>query len=163
MKGQVNFEFIISVMVFLSVMSFITIQIINGVSVLRRELSVEDMKSSAFQVSNVIAFDEGYPENWNAGNVLRIGLSSGFYSLDDGKINSLKELCESENGYKKFVSLIGLEFSKDVYLNISKLSGETLAICSPKVESRVRNIVQADRTFFSGGYGIVKLNIKVIL
>jgi len=150
-------------MVFLSVTSFITIQIINSVSTMRRDLAIEDTRSTAFQISNIIMFDEGHPENWNADNVERIGLSSGFYALSTTKIDELKDICESENGYRKFLSIIGIEFSKDVYLNVSTLEGETIVLCAPSVESVIRNRAEILRTSFVQGKGIVKVDVKVIV
>jgi ABC-type transport system involved in Fe-S cluster assembly fused permease/ATPase subunit len=163
MKGQINLEFILSVLVFLSVMSFITIQIINSVSEVRRDLAVEDIKSSAFQISNILMFDKGSPENWDATNVKRIGLKADFYSLDAGKVNSLNALCSGGNGYKKFVSIVNLGLSEDIYLNISTLSGKTLAFCAPPVESLVRSRAQSMRTAFIQGEGVVKIDTRVIL
>ncbi len=162
-KAQANFEFIISVMVFISVNSFITIQTINNVTMMRRDLAIEDMKSTAFQISSIIMTDEGYPEGWDSSNVERIGLSTGFYSLSMDKINELKDLCESENGYRKFLSVVGLEISKDVYLNVSTLQGETLVLCAPNVESIIRNRAEILRTSFVQGKGIVKVNVRVIV
>ena len=161
MKGQVNFEFILSVVVFISIMSFITLQIINSVSSMRSELEVEDMKSSAYQISNLVMFDMGWPDNWNPDNVQRLGLSSGFYSLDASKVSSLSQICESEGGYRKFLSLIGLEISKDVYLNISTASGETVVLCSPSVESQIRARVETVRTSSMDG-DIVKVVVRVV-
>ena len=162
-KGQENFEFIISVMVFLSVTSFITIQIINNISSMRRDLLTEDMRSTAFQISNIIILDGGYPNNWNSGNVERIGIADGFYSISQNKLNELKNICESDGGYKKFLSIIGTDVSKDIYLNISKLSGETLVLCAPEVDSSIRSRAEILRTSFLKGEGVIKIDVKVIL
>ncbi|MDI6721618.1 MAG: hypothetical protein QMD85_04460 [Candidatus Aenigmarchaeota archaeon] len=162
-KGQINFEFMLSVLVFLSITGFLTIQIINNVSAMRRALLLEDMKSSAYQISNILVFDKGYPEDWDENSVERIGLASGFYNLSDEKISSLKRLCESENGYKKFLSVIGLGISKDVYLNISTNLGDTLALCAPPVVSTIRSTVHISRTSFAEGSGVVKIDLRVIL
>ena len=106
-------------------------------------------------------FDRGWPDNWNPDNVQRLGLSSGFYSLDASKVNSLIQICESEDGYRKFLSLVGLERSKDVYLNISTASGETVVLCSPNVESQIRNRVETVRTSSLDG-NIVKVIVRVV-
>ena len=116
MKGIVNIEFVISLMVFLSTISFVLIMIINSLPVLRYESISNDMRSRAYQLSNILLSDFSNEDP---------------YILDGIKISTMQILC---NNYENFREL----FSEDLTVNINYLDGTELLSCQPLVETLLK-------------------------
>jgi hypothetical protein len=123
MKGIANIEFILSVVVFISTIIFVTMTIINNVPFLHNEAVSDHIKSRAYQLSDILLFDEGSPSNWNENNVAVIGLSAGNpYNLSNAKIISLNELCKNNpNRVKELLKEPGIY----VDINITKIDTGT--------------------------------------
>ena len=116
MKGIINIEFIISLMVFLSTLSFVSIMVINSLPALRYESLGNDMRSRAYQLSNILLFNFSGKES---------------YVLDIDKIASMQSLC---NNYENFRNL----FSEELILDIAFLNGTKLLSCKPPLETLVK-------------------------
>ncbi|MBI2076704.1 MAG: hypothetical protein HYT72_05655 [Candidatus Aenigmarchaeota archaeon] len=144
MKGVVNIEFILSVVVFLGTLSFITLTIGRDSAFLRESSLYDSLKANTIQISNLLAFDKGFPENWETGAITavrRLGLSSGEkYVLSRQKIDRLQDFCKKSNpdykkNYEKIKELLGLR--GDINLTIATPDG-TLLDCSPAVETLLK-------------------------
>lgn len=139
MRGSVNVEFIISVFVFLTTISFITITIINNIPAFRYISISEINNAKAYAISEILLFDEGYPSTgltwWdvsrgytNVADIQRIGLSSGKkYFLSRDKILALNNICNNNN----FIRNV---FDADVVIEITDDAGNFLVQC-PKRKS----------------------------
>lgn len=102
MKGIVNIEFVLSVMVFLSTVSFVTFVIINNIPTMHHEAVSDHIKARAYEISHMLIFDTGNPANWDESNVRKIGLSSGKpYELSSEKITNLNDLCSNSPSWIK--------------------------------------------------------------
>ena len=62
-KGIAELEFIISVFVFITTISFVTFLIINNIPILHGLSASESLKSKSYQYSELLLFDEGVPMN----------------------------------------------------------------------------------------------------
>lgn len=135
-KGILDIEFILSVFVFVTTVSFVVIMVVIGNIPGLQQLSIsEDLRSRNFQITENLIFSQGYPENWVEGNVTSLGLSSGdYYRMSLGKINNMSSLCQ--NNYQRVKDLLGLGYQNDVYINISYIDGEDLVMCNPGVTKR---------------------------
>ena len=129
-KGVVNIEFILSVVVFLTATVFISITVINVIPSIESESARNNMKMRAYQISNILLFDSGYPEDWNSGNAERIGLSGGMYEIDKSKVASLQEICKSD--YENLSSLFG----SDLNIEITADGNSILSCKSPHAARR---------------------------
>ncbi len=145
MKGIINIDFIVSILVFVSTLSFVAISIISRIPLFHHEAYTDDLRSRTYQVSHLLLFDRGWPENWNEANVERIGLSIEPYILNRSKIDSLEILCS--NSYEKVNSLLA-DINTVVTINITLSDGNQILSCGPRLtrtgfEVR-RNIVVDD-------------------
>ena len=116
MKGIINIEFVVSLMVFLSTVSFVSIIIINNLPILRYEAISNDMKSRAYQLSNILFYNLSNEDS---------------YVLDSGKIDALGDLCIN---YENFRNL----FSENLIVDITSLDGTSLLSCKPPVETLIK-------------------------
>ncbi len=120
MKGIINIEFVISLLVFISTVSFVSMMVINSFPALRYEALSNDMKSKAYQLSNVILANFSGQET---------------YALDMNRINEMKNnYCYGPDAYEAFRNL----FSENLILEIEQLDGTTLISCKPPVETRLK-------------------------
>lgn len=115
MKGVVNVDFIVSILIFLSTISFVSISISNNLPFFHQESHTEAIKARSYQISHLLMFDEGYPENWDMNTVERIGLSEAPYVLKRSKIDELNLLCASD--YERVRALL-TDYKTDVIIEI---------------------------------------------
>jgi hypothetical protein len=126
MKGIVDIEFILSVIVFLSTITFVTFIIISNIPVFHGEAASEDLRARSYQISELLFFDQGYPADWIPANALRLGLSAGErYTLSETKIANLDTLCQ--NDYNRVKSLLGQDYRTNILIEIN-YSGSS-AVC----------------------------------
>ena len=153
MKGFQEVEFIISVFVFITTISFVTIVIINNIPLFYNIALTENLKAKSFQFSEILLFDEGYPKNWNSmqlSGINRIGLSVGQnYFIDKQKIDKLSEFCSLPNNYKIVKSKLGIATERDIIIQVSYIDGSAVStsidVCKPSVTSRIRQQFQTTR------------------
>jgi len=161
MKGTLDIEFILAIIVFLSTISFVTFVILSNIPVFHGESISEDLRARAYEISQLIIFDQGYPSDWNPSNVLRIGLSNGTgYVIDTIKVENLKSLCASD--YARTKSLLGQEFRRDIKINIVDGMNTTILDCKPPVTSLVRQEFQISRFVTLNDTRIVRLAVSVL-
>lgn len=138
-KGVVDIEFMVSIMVFLTVIAFVAATIVGSVPKLNQEAFSQDIKSKSFQVSELLLFDKGHPDLWTVLNVGRLGLSNGTrYYIDPAKVLSLRTLCTAD--YARVKDLLGLDFRNEVILQVEDVLTPTpLDLnCTPAVISEIR-------------------------
>lgn len=147
MKGFLDIEFAVSVFIFLIAISFVSITIISNIPALRQEAAREDLRSTGWQVSEILFFDEGEPDSWDTVDlndpqytekVRRIGLSSGEkYELHESKIRTLDDLCGlNYNTVRDMV--LGSDSPYALVVNI-EIEGETDPFkCKPPAISDIR-------------------------
>ena len=150
-KGIAELEFIISVFVFITTISFVTFLIISNIPILHSLSASESLKSKSYQYSELLLFDEGAPMNWedesDTQNIKRIGLSGGRrYFVDVDKIAKLNSICSN---YQLARQKLGLE-NEDIvievsYLDDTPLNGLPKIICGPSVTTQVRQQFQTTR------------------
>jgi len=135
-KGVLDIEFILSVFVFVSTVSFIVIMVVLGnIPSLHHISTSEDIRSRSYQISEKLLLTEGKPSNWNSNTVTSLGLSSGdMYVLDINKINELGILCSNNN--TRFKELLGLDYRNEVRINISYTDGSKIIMCGPSFISQ---------------------------
>jgi len=137
-RAQVNIEFILSVSIFLLIVSVLSYDILGSLPEFHRE-AVKDMSiSRAYQISEILLRDEGDPKNWDdlEEEIKRIGLSDGRdFFLSDSKITELNNLCNTD--YQNILKLFGIE-KNIMVVNITNLDGESVVggtVCSPPIIS----------------------------
>ena len=142
-KGVLDIEFMLSIFLFLTVLSFVSFTLINTIPKLHQETFSQDIKSKAFQVSEMLLFDSGWPTTWESGgidDVKRLGISNGKrYYLDSDKLTTLRSYClpaSMQVNYEKIKKLFGLDYRNDISIELS--DGVTDINCGPTVISRTR-------------------------
>lgn len=147
MKGISELEFIISVFVFITTISFVTIIIVNNIPLFHTATVSERLKARSWQHSEMLLLDEGYPADWQTkmfSEVERIGLSSGRYFLDRNKLNQLSLLCSDPNtSYSAVKAKMGLTAANDIIIEASNLDdspvvGASKTLCRPAVLTETR-------------------------
>ena len=173
MKGVSEIEFIISVFVFITSVSFVTIIIINNIPLFHNKAFTDNLKAKSWQYSEILLFDEGYPKNWQAvqlADIKRIGFSSGFYIIDRTKLSQLNVLCSDPSiGYSKIKNLLGLDAVNDIVIEASNLDdtpviGASKIICGPPVTTQLRPQSQITRlaVLNSGDMPVIRLKIIIL-
>jgi hypothetical protein len=164
-KGILDIEFILSVIVFLGVTAFcIFIIAINIMPTAHRFSISEDMKARSYQVSELLLFSQGNPKNWNETNVSSLGLSSEeFYILNATKIYNLKNFCQ--NNYVRVRELLGQDYSIDFVINVTYENGSSVFLCNQRSRTRVRPEYTINRLAIlneSGSLSIIKFAVGLI-
>ncbi|MFH0949231.1 MAG: hypothetical protein V1802_01975 [Candidatus Aenigmatarchaeota archaeon] len=125
MKGITNIEFIVSVFVFLSTITFITTFIIGKVPALHHDAMIDTAKLNSYTLSQILILDKGFPDSWDSTNVKTIGLAIQPYNLSSAKILEIKELCTNITRMRELVG--------DVVINITYIDGGQVADCKTSI------------------------------
>jgi hypothetical protein len=159
-KGIIDIEFILSIVVFLSVVAFVSFVIIGNVPVFHRESVNEGLRARAYEVSQLILFDQGYPLDWTPSNVQRVGLSTDeAYKISTTKIGNFAALCAD---YSRMRPLLGQDFRNDVKVSIVDLSGQSLLSCGPAVNTSIVPEFPLTRYAVLENNAIVRISVSVI-
>lgn len=171
MKGLEEIEFIISVFVFITSLSFATILIVNNIPLFHGTAASETLKSKSWQHSEMLLFDEGYPMDWETrplSEIKRVGFSTGRrYFLDTDKLTRLNALCMSQ-GYNTTKGLLGLDPRNDIiveasYMDDSPVIGLSKTICKPSVVTQLRPQFQTVRIGLIDSPDRQMARIKVVI
>jgi hypothetical protein len=164
MKGQISIEYIIALILFIVFVLFFFVQLLNQQPIYMRELRSEIVRSEAYQLSEMLINDAGYPIDWTIANVQRIGLSSNLNKtnfLSKSKISSIGTSCNG--GYTFIKNKIGAEddFSLVIWQLPRQASDNPLLSCFPsQIALRDINItIRRPVAFEGGGYGELVLQM----
>ncbi|MBI4174560.1 MAG: hypothetical protein HY517_02855 [Candidatus Aenigmarchaeota archaeon] len=164
-KGFAEIEFIISVFVFITTISFVTFLIISNIPTLHGTAYTERLKTISYQYSELLVFDEGSPKNWqlDAVNANRIGFSSGSrYILQKSKIDALAALCSD---YQAARTKLALEQQYDITVEATYLDDSPVSsgiVCRPSVTTQLRPQFQTTRLAILQDLKIIKIKTSII-
>jgi len=163
-KGQISFaEYLISIVVFVSFVGYFSFQLLNFVPAYLTQIRNEEARSEAYQLSDILINDPGYPINWqsNTGAIQRIGLNDASQNLtnviSDQKLNQFISLCQG-NGYFNIKRWFGTSNDFSIVISeINSYSGTTSAIvaCKPPAEivrainTSIKRFADINSTYFS--------------
>ena len=173
MKGVVEIEFIIAVFVFITTISFVTFLIVDSIPAYHTTASGESLKSKAYQFSEMLFMDEGYPRNWNTlpfAQTNRIGFSSGErYRFDETKIAYLYSVCQPAPGGAGYLAVknrLGLESAYDIIIEAYYIDNTPVAdsaiVCGPDVLSQLRQQFQFTRIGAAANNRIILMKVTVL-
>ena len=160
MKGIIDIEYILAVAVFLTTISFVTLVIMSNVPLFHKEAVSEDLRSRAYEVSQLLLFDKGYPSGWNIADVERLGLSKGErYNISLSSVLLLENLCGTD--YIKTKALLGQDYRNDLTIEITDSDNNILVSCAPPVITSVRPKFQITRFAMLDDGKLVKMVLGV--
>jgi hypothetical protein len=176
MKGIADVEFILSTMIFLGIITFVTFNIVSNIPGLRDTAMTETLHVRAYEVSQLLLFDQGLSctsgtctTDWYGAptaDVKRMGLSAGErYLLDKRKIAAMQAICNAD--YKTIRTAFGDKIF-DLRLNMTDSAGDQLLACGPPLIRTSRSETKITR--FAVLYDpaspqnrdIVKLEVNVL-
>jgi hypothetical protein len=136
MKGQFTWDYVVSIITFITLVSYISLQIIGNIPNMLNAIRNEFLRSEAYQLSELLINDPGQPPNWNSTNVERIGLSNESLNITNyislSKISRLGEICSN---YDNLVKLLGIDVNKyNISITIfDKTNNQLLVNCMPPI------------------------------
>jgi hypothetical protein len=177
MKGIADVEFILSTMIFLGIITFVTFSIVSNVPGLRDTSMTETLHVRTFEVSQLLLFDKGLScdtsnvcsTDWYSApptDVNRMGLSTGErYVLDKRKIAAMQAACNTD--YKSIRAVFGDKIF-DLRLNITDSSDNQLLSCGPPLirtsrsETKITRFAVLFDPAVPQNRDIVKLEVNVL-
>jgi hypothetical protein len=129
MKLQVGFEQFAALSLFVFSISFLISQLLSYYPTYINEVKRQTLLSEAYQISELLVNDAGYPINWNSTNVTRIGLLNE--SLNKPNVVSVLKVLNASylcnTNYSKFKQ--SLDLKNDINF-VVYLEGNLIANCS---------------------------------
>ena len=137
LKAQLTIEYLASFITFIGLIIFIYFTYSANIPGFIEEVKKEDVRSKAYQLSEILVNDPGHPMDWDdCGSVCikRIGLSdenfnkTNLISLD--KVQELHTQCNNPGGFDDIKKFLGLNKSFSIYVfNISQSDGKRDGLC----------------------------------
>ena len=160
MKAQISFvEYLVAFLIFITFIGYFSIQILKFVPEYLNQIRSERIRSEAYQISEILINDPGFPANWDTNpiNVQRLGFSdetkniTNFLSID--KLRLFGGGCPGP-GYNTVKELIASDFDFSIMF-IEKSPTETVWVnCHPEAIIRSPINTTVRRIFyFDSGYG----------
>lgn len=169
---MIEVEFIISVFVFVTSVSFVTLIIVGNIPFLHNTAAGESSKAMSYQYSEMLLFDEGYPTNWSSGNFAgarRLGFSTGkHYVLDVNKITKFNTYClDAAVGYSAIKAILGVDNAHDISIEAVKLNGSAVVgnstqLCGPPITTRLRQQFYTTRPGMLATGEIIEIKTTII-
>jgi hypothetical protein len=169
MKGIADVEFILSTMIFLGIITFVTFSIVSNVPGLRDSSMRETLHVRAYEVSQLLLFDQGEPSDWYTApaSVKRMGLSrtNDRYALDKRKIAAMQTICSTD--YRTIRAAFGDKIF-DMRLNITDSAGNQLLSCGPPLirtsrsETKITRFAILYDPVLPQNRDIVKMDVSVL-
>ncbi len=131
LKGQLTIQYLASFIFFIGLIVYIYFAYSTNLPLFVEEVRKEDVRSKAFQLSEILLNDPGHPKDWwnepNPDNIIRTGLSDEFSNepnlISINKVNRLSSLCSSDFDDVQQKLALSKPFSIYVF-NISQTTGE---------------------------------------
>mgnify|MGYP001568672759 CR=1 FL=1 len=134
MRAQLSFEYYFSLIVFVIFISSLFFKMITIVPVYSDEINAQQLRSEAYQISEILINDVGYPGNWDKvdiSEVKRLGLSDETKNKTNvislSKLTAFNNLYQSD--YKKVLELLGIKDGFAIKLKPS------LPVISPSLDN----------------------------
>jgi len=114
MKGQLTSEYLISFVIFIGLIAYTYFSYSSNIPRFIEEVRKENIRSEAFQLSELLVNNPGEPINWQSFPIIqRIGISDENFNksnlISEDKINELNTRfdCNNPNDYTLFMSMLG--------------------------------------------------------
>lgn len=156
MKAQLSIDYIVSLVVFIGIVTYIFFQLLSYGPPYIDEIEKQRLRSEAYQVSELLINDPGEPLDWNSTNVKRVGLSDHLQNktnvLSLSKINNFTQICNGFTGYDRMKSLIDTNYQFNISLK-DIATGNILIECFPQqiigkaTKVEIRRIVAFDSSY----------------
>jgi len=159
-KGELSLEYMISIVLFIMFSLYLGFELITITPVYLTEVRNENIRSEAYQVSELLINDPGEPANWEnfPNTIRRLGLNSEKENrtnlLSSDKIQLLNQICEVQGRYDDVAKWIGTDYYFYILL-IDKSDGDVLINCYPQdvTAKEINATVSRLVAFDSGNYG----------
>ncbi|MBR9679260.1 MAG: hypothetical protein GON13_03260 [Nanoarchaeota archaeon] len=160
MKAQVfTMDFIISIILFMSMMIMISILWSTLTIDLESKKSFDDMMFQALSTSELLVKDGGNPTNWTTSVFYSLGLAESENVLEWRKISYFVELVL--NDYSSVKDVLGL--SDDFYFELYDLTNSTTIVSAPLISlesydnvAAVNRIVLVNNSLARFSFAIVR-------
>ncbi len=131
MKAQLSFEYYISLIIFIVFVTYLFFQLLNYAPNYFNEVKLQRLRSEAYQISELLVNDAGYPDTWDSGDAKRLGLldqsQNKINFLSWNKITKFNDMCKSS--YISIRNLLGAEDNLKILL-VDKNTQSSLIDCS---------------------------------
>lgn len=170
-KGQISIDYIISLVVFMTITLYIAFQVMRFAPQYLKEVREETLRAEAYQVSELLINDEGNPKYWDSllvgerGSIIRLGLSDNssrmnLVSVD--KAVEFEQICSADYGIIE--DRLGLdEVGYNIHVNLVDLVGDIILIdnCQSPIPSEGRQtaVVRRIVALTNGNYGELVLRM----
>lgn len=156
MKGQFGIEQLISLSIFITFVAYFFFQFLSLRPAYLKEVKNERIRAEAYQVSELLINDPGYPISWtlDPDQTKRVGLSDESFNktnlLSSAKISMFNSQCSSD--YNKVKKWIGSDYDFSIFLT-DKSTGILKINCYPPnmapkgINVTVRRIVAFDSSY----------------
>ena len=156
MKGQFGMEQLISLSIFIAFVVYFFFQFFSLRPVYLNEVKNEMLRSEAYQISELLVNDPGYPVNWNANPSLtqRAGLSDETANkanlLSPAKISAFNSQCSD---YYKIKKWIGTEDDFSIFLTDKSTGTLEISCYNKTIVSQGINVTVRRVVAFGSSYG----------
>ena len=168
-KGQLSVDFFVALIFFLGFVTYIIFQLFKVGPVNDANIKEEAIRIEAYQLSELLVNNPGYPLDWEIkpllSDIKRIGLSDSTANqanyLASQKISKLNSICNTPTGYNDVRNI--LDVKDEISISFIDHSGpsDTIWICKSTVLTNKKVSFNVSRTVSVGGTSFAELIVEV--
>ena len=157
MKAQLSFDYYFAVITFVIFVSSLFFRLVTFFPLYSDELTNQRLRSEAYQISEILINDVGYPANWNldVANAKRLGLSDETRNktniISTSKATAFNSLCTSN--YNRALELLDIKDGFLASLVKIKQPPDQFQCLPSQVSAKIRAEVRRIVAFDDGTYG----------
>ncbi|MFB6075670.1 MAG: hypothetical protein ABEK17_00860 [Candidatus Aenigmatarchaeota archaeon] len=111
MKGQVNIQYLIALVLFIGLIWYLTFQVTSTIPKFKVESQRNILNTKAYRLTEIMVKTDGIPENWDSSNVKSIGLAESPNVLNSTKVGRFRSLCD--NSYGKVIDMFRSSYEEN--------------------------------------------------
>lgn len=167
-KAQLSFDFYFALVVFVVFISSVFFKLITFFPFYSSEITNQIIRSEAYQISEILINDVGYPGNWYDGDkvsitdIKRLGLSDEIKNktniLSTSKITAFDTLCKTE-GHDKILELLDIKDGFWVLLKRIDPPGVLIECSQEESVTKARADITRIVAFDDGSFGELRLSV----
>ncbi len=160
-------DFYVALIVFLGVLAYVSFQLFQTVPATYTNVKEESLRIDAYQLSELLVNDGGYPLDWDTrplAEIKRIGLSDSTKSITNylsrSKIDRLKTICETPTGYQDVKNILDIQNEMSITFIEHTLPVDSMWICKSSLPSNKKTAFNVSRTVTIDGTAFAEIIVE---
>ncbi|QQG39780.1 MAG: hypothetical protein HYS81_05465 [Candidatus Aenigmatarchaeota archaeon] len=157
-KGQFNIEYIVALIIFISIIVFLSIQLAQAVPKFHGDSVTNRLQAQAFRVTDDLIKTPGEPQRWESASAQAFGFAERPYLINATKLAAFNTTCLAD--YEGTKNTLGLSLQSDFQMRVL-VNGTSAIDCGQRRVPLAATQLVVRRTAYTPAGEIVDMTFQV--